>query len=118
MLYAVTGVEEFTDWAYLGRVGERVWNLVRAFNARDGFDRRHDTLPRRFQAESLHVIDAEGEGQMVRNLDKFLDEYYKLRGWTENGIPTREKLAELGLDYVIKDMEPFLKKAKSVESSE
>ena len=46
---------------------------------------------------------------MVRNLDAFLDEYYRLRGWTANGIPTPEKLAELGLGYVVKDMEPFLK---------
>ena len=110
MLHAVTGIEEFADWAYLGRVGERVWNLDRAFNTRDGFDRRHDTLPRRFQTEPLHVIDAEGEGSMVRNLDGFLDEYYKLRGWTANGIPSREKLEELGLDYVVRDMEPFLNK--------
>jgi aldehyde:ferredoxin oxidoreductase len=111
MLHAVTGIAEFADWAYLGRVGERVWNLDRAFNARDGFDRRHDTLPQRLQTEPLHVIDAEGEGQMVRNLDGFLDEYYKLRGWTENGIPSRQKLEELGLGYVVGDMEPFLKKA-------
>ncbi len=109
MLHAATGIEEFADWAYLGRVGERVWNLDRAFNARDGFDRRHDTLPQRLQTEPLHVMDAEGEGQMVRNLEGFLDEYYKLRGWTENGIPSREKLEELGLGYVVKDMEPFLK---------
>jgi len=59
--------------------------------------------------EPLHVIDAEGEGSMVRDLDAFLDEYYRLRGWTGNGIPTPEKLMELGLDYVVKDMEPFLK---------
>lgn len=107
MLFAVTGIEEFTDWAYLGRVGERVWNLDRAFNVRDGFDRRHDTLPQRFQTEPLHVIDAEGEGSMVKNLDGFLDEYYRLRGWTGNGIPTREKLEELGLGYVVKDMAPY-----------
>jgi len=111
MLRAVTGIEEFADWAYLGRVGERVWNLDRAFNARDGFDRRHDTLPERMQTEPLHVIDADGEGQMVRDLDGFLDEYYKLRGWTANGIPSREKLEELGLGYVGEDMEPLLKKA-------
>jgi aldehyde:ferredoxin oxidoreductase len=49
---------------------------------------------------------------MVRTLDKFLDEYYQLRGWTEAGIPTREKLKELGLNYVIKDMEPFWNKTK------
>ena len=109
MLTAVTGIEEFSDRAYLGRVGERVWNLDRAFNARDGFDRRHDTLPKRFQTEPLHVIDAEGEGSMIQDLNKFLDEYYRLRGWTENGIPSREKLEELGLGYAVKDMEPFYK---------
>ncbi len=47
----------------------------------------------------------------MRNLDGFLDEYYKLRGWTENGIPKREKLEESGLGYVVKDMEPLLKRA-------
>ncbi|MGD9142734.1 MAG: aldehyde ferredoxin oxidoreductase family protein [Dehalococcoidia bacterium] len=110
MLVAATGIEEFGDWEYLGRVGERVWNLDRAFNVRDGFDRRHDTLPQRFQTEPLHVIDAEGEGSMVRDLDGFLDEYYRLRGWSENGIPGAEKLKELGLEYVVGDMEPFLNK--------
>jgi aldehyde:ferredoxin oxidoreductase len=46
---------------------------------------------------------------MVKDLDAFLDEYYRLRGWSENGIPMPEKLRELGLDHVVKDMEPFLK---------
>jgi aldehyde:ferredoxin oxidoreductase len=108
MLTAVTGIEEFADEAYLNRVGERVWNLDRAFNVRDGFNRQHDTLPQRFQTEPLHTREAQGEGQIVRTLDKFLDEYYQLRGWTPNGIPSREKLEELGLGYVVKDIEPFL----------
>jgi len=110
MLVAATGIEEFADWSYLDKVGDRIINLDRAFNVRDGFDRRQDTLPKRFQTEPLHTITAEGEGQMVRSLDKFLDEYYNLRGWTQNGIPAPEKLRELGLDYVAKDMEPFIKK--------
>ena len=109
MLVAATGIEEFGDWGYIRQVGERVWNLDRAFNAREGIDRRHDTLPQRFQTEPLHVTDAEGEGSVVRDLEGFLDEYYRLRGWSQNGIPGREKLKELGLEYVIKDMEPFLK---------
>ena len=111
MMAAVTGIEEFSDWDYLTKVGERVWNLDRAFNARDGFNRRHDTLPQRVQTEPLHTREADGEGQVVRTLDMFLDEYYQLRGWTEAGIPSREKLQELGLGYVVKDMEPFLGKA-------
>jgi aldehyde:ferredoxin oxidoreductase len=113
MMAAVTGIEEFADWNYLSKVGERVWNLDRAFNTRDGFDRRHDTLPKRVQTEPLHTREAPGEGQMVRTLDKFLDEYYKLRGWTEAGIPSREKLQELGLGYIVKDIEPFWNKTRT-----
>lgn len=114
MLMAVTGIEEFSDWNYLRKVGERVWNLDRAFNVRDGFNRQHDTLPQRFQTEPLHTREAPGEGEMVKTLDKFLDEYYQLRGWTKRGIPTREKLHELGLGYVVKDIEPFLNNPQHV----
>jgi len=108
MLAAATGIEEFADNQYLSRVGDRIVNLDHAFNVRDGFDRRHDTLPKRVQCEPLHTLGAPGEGQMVRTLDKFLDEYYRMRGWTQNGIPTPAKLKSLGLDFAIKDMEPFL----------
>ena len=109
MLAAATGINEFDDWNYLCKVGERIVNLDHAFNVRDGFDRRHDTLPQRVRTEPLHSGNAPGEGQTVRTLDKFLDEYYRLRGWTSNGIPTSEKLDELGLSFAIKDMEAFLK---------
>lgn len=108
MLVAATGIKEFADWDYLNKVGERIWNLDRAFNVRDGFDRAQDTLPQRIQSEPLHTSKAPGEGEVVRTLDKFLDEYYQLRGWTNEGIPTRKKLEELGLGYVVKDIEPFL----------
>ena len=109
MLKAVTGIEEFADWGYLNMVGERVWNLDRAFNVRDGFDRRHDTLPVRVQTEPLeHTGKAEGEGQMVSNLNCFLDDYYRLSGWNNNGIPTMEKLRELNLDFAVEDIKPLL----------
>jgi aldehyde:ferredoxin oxidoreductase len=108
MLQTATGIKEFADRSYLSRVAERIWNLERAFSVREGFDRTHDILPRRFQTEPLHTIDAEGEGQVLRKLDQFLDEYYQLRGWTKTGIPSREKLQELSLEYVVKDIEPFL----------
>jgi len=105
MLAAATGMEEFADQTYLAKVGEKLVNLDRAFNVREGFTRTEDTLPQRFLSEPLHTIKADGEGQMIRSLDKFLDEYYRLRGWTREGIPTREKLEELGLGYVVKDMQ-------------
>lgn len=114
MLDAATGIEEFADWDYINTVGERIVNMDHAFNVREGFDRRHDTLPQRIQTEPvLHTGNAEGEGQMVRTLDRFLDEYYQLRGWTKKGIPTRQKLEELGLGDITKDMEPFLNQTPS-----
>ncbi|MFC2045640.1 aldehyde ferredoxin oxidoreductase C-terminal domain-containing protein [Chloroflexota bacterium] len=104
MLTAITGIEQFADYAYLQQVGDRIINLERAFNVREGFDRQHDTLPRRMLNEPLLTRGAPGEGQMVRHLDKFLDQYYQIRGWTKEGIPSAEKLKKLNLSHVISDM--------------
>jgi aldehyde:ferredoxin oxidoreductase len=104
MLAAARGVDQFADKEYLMRVGERIFNLERAFNIREGFNRQQDTLPRRMLSEPLHTRGAPGEGQMVKNQDKFLDRYYQLRGWTKEGIPSSKKLNELGLGYVLDDI--------------
>jgi aldehyde:ferredoxin oxidoreductase len=104
MLVAATGIEEIADPNYLRCVGERIVNLERAFNVREGFRRKDDTFPKRMLIEPLHTGSAPGEGQMIRNLDKFLDRYYEIRGWTPEGVPTPKKLDELGLSYVVKDM--------------
>jgi aldehyde:ferredoxin oxidoreductase len=103
LLAAARGIEAFTDNAYLSKVGARLFNLERAFNVREGFDRKQDTLPERIRKEPLHTRKAPGEGQMVSHQDEFLDKYYSLRGWTKEGRPTPEKLKELGLDFVLKD---------------
>jgi aldehyde:ferredoxin oxidoreductase len=81
-----------------------MFNLERAFNVREGFSRKQDTLPERMRTEPLHTRRAKGEGQMVSHQDEFLDKYYQLRGWTKEGIPSAEKLKELHLDFVLKDM--------------
>ena len=47
--------------------------------------------------EPLHTGDAEGEGEIVRHQDEFLDRYYELRGWSKEGVPSEEKLASLNL---------------------
>ncbi len=79
----------------LQRIGERIWNLERLFNLREGFTRADDTLPPRI----LNEAPAEGpsRGQTV-DLDLMLDEYYRFRGWDPAGVPTPPKLRELGLD--------------------
>ncbi|MBN1161121.1 MAG: aldehyde ferredoxin oxidoreductase family protein [Dehalococcoidales bacterium] len=104
LLAAARGIDLYKDDAYLAQVGDRMFNLERAFNLREGFGRKDDYLPKRIRTEPLHTREAEGEGQMVSHSDEFLDKYYSLRGWTKQGVPTDKKLKELGLDAVIKDI--------------
>lgn len=97
---AVTGFS--IDEKDVLKIGERIINIERAFNAREGFGREHDTLPERMLKEPMP--DGPAKGQVV-NLDAMLDDYYEIRGWDKNtGIPTREKLLELGLDDAAKDV--------------
>ncbi|MCZ7382354.1 MAG: aldehyde ferredoxin oxidoreductase family protein [Candidatus Methanoperedens sp.] len=86
MLSAATGVDYSTE--EFRKCGERIWNLERLFNIGAGFSRKDDTLPERF---------FESGGLDRAEFEKALDEYYSLRGWDENGVPTREKLKELEL---------------------
>ena len=81
-------------------VGERINNLARAFNAREGFGRAEDTLPERVLTEPLQSGASKGHLVRKQDLKEMLDEYYGARDWdVDTGIPTRKKLAELGLDY-------------------
>ncbi|NPV08605.1 MAG: aldehyde ferredoxin oxidoreductase family protein [Anaerolineae bacterium] len=91
-----------TGWDITGeevrRIGERIVNLERLFNAREGISRRDDTLPRRFLEEPLPEGCGESTGSVLE-LGPMLDEYYRARGWeATTGLPTREKLLELGLE--------------------
>ena len=85
------------------KAGERVYNLARAFNVREGLTRADDTLPKRLLEEPLP--EGPAEGHKVEKLDQMLDAYYEFRGWDKKtGKPTPEKLKELGLDYVVDKM--------------
>ena len=97
MLTAVRGIEQYSDNDYLRRVGERIFNLERMFNVREGFRREDDTHPQRIRTEPLMTRGAQGEGQIVGYQDEFLDRYYELRGWLKDGVPSAEKLNELNL---------------------
>lgn len=84
------------------RVGERVNNLARVFNGREGFGRADDTLPRRLMEESIKAGASAGQRIASEDLDLMLDEYYEARGWDkETGMPTRAKLLELGLEEIV-----------------
>ena len=105
MLVAALGVPRLGSSDYLAYVGEKVYNLERCFNIREGFTRKDDTLPRRMYTEPLKGGIRDGE--VIRKPDTIIDEYYDARGWDGNGIPTRETLARLGLDEVDKDIARF-----------
>ena len=95
-LTAVTG-EHFTA-NDLMMVGERVWNLERLYNLREGFGKADDTLPKRMLDEP--VAEGPSKGFTVK-LDPMLDEYYAFRGWDQNGVPRPKKLKELSLEFAI-----------------
>ncbi|MBW2318112.1 MAG: aldehyde ferredoxin oxidoreductase family protein [Deltaproteobacteria bacterium] len=75
-------------------IGERIWNMERAFNMKAGFGGDDDALPDRFVKEPLS--DGPAEGQLSR-LKEMLPEYYNLRGWDETGKPRTDTLQSLGL---------------------
>lgn len=99
LMEAVTGLSLTPE--QVQQVGERVNNLARAFNVREGFTRADDTFPERLMTEPLKAGGSKGHMISRQDLDQMLDEYYSLRGWdVKTGKPTREKLTELGLGYV------------------
>jgi len=101
-LEAVSSIlgHEFTYEDYM-KLGERVWNIERVFNVREGITRADDTLPARLLEEPLTT--GQGKGHVAK-IDNLIDPYYEVRGWDENGKPTPEKLKELGLEDIIKHL--------------
>jgi len=100
ILAAVTGWE--TGTVEILRVAERTLTMTRLFNTREGFTAADDNLPKRFfqpkrnGALSTKLYDAE-------QLERAKSYYYTLMGWTEKtGIPTPEKLQELGIEWIAK----------------
>ncbi|NMB64445.1 MAG: aldehyde ferredoxin oxidoreductase family protein [Spirochaetes bacterium] len=79
----------------LVEIGERIYTLERLINVSRGIDRQSDVLPYRVMNEP--IPDGPSKGWMCTNedLQKMLDEYYRLRGWDKNGIPTKETLKRL-----------------------
>jgi aldehyde:ferredoxin oxidoreductase len=99
------GVEDYKDMinAVLGTTwtgedillaGERIWNLEKMFNLEAGIDSSQDTLPKRLLEDPIESGPSKGN---VTRLSETLPEYYKLRGWDVDGIPTSERKTLLGL---------------------
>jgi aldehyde:ferredoxin oxidoreductase len=99
LLNAVTGRQETLD--SLLQIGERIWNLKRAFNNRLGLTHADDKLPKLL----LQPLAEGGTQGHVPDLELMLTEYYETRGWDpETGKPGREKLEELELGWVAEDL--------------
>ncbi|HZD57899.1 MAG TPA: aldehyde ferredoxin oxidoreductase family protein [Anaerolineales bacterium] len=99
---AVTGWD--VDLAELMEVGERRLNLLRAFNAREGFGRRDDALPKKFFKPLGGKGPTAGTAIDPQELESALDLYYQVLDWTPDGIPTPAKLADLGLQWVAEQL--------------
>jgi len=100
---AATGIAEFGDQRYLDRVGERIVCLERCFNIREGLRRKDDTLPDRFLKEPLQEAGP-STGEVIRDFEGLLDEYYHYMGYDEEGVPTEGKLRELGLGDLFQEL--------------
>jgi len=100
---SVTGGELLT-------VGERIVNLERLYNVRQGFARADDRLPARFTTEPAPLYDYDEDAEsgdvrspepirygLLHDFDAMLDRYYDLRGWTRNGVPAPQTLKRLAL---------------------
>jgi len=90
--------------------GERIFNLERCFNIREGIRRKDDSIPQRFcQVPAFGPFSQDaGRATSKEELDAMLDEYYEARGWEkETGIPSERKLKELWLGDVARELAKY-----------
>jgi len=97
MIRAVTGWDMTVD--ELMEVGKRRLNLFRTFNAREGLDRQADKLPKKFFKQLAGQGPTAGIALTHEEVESAIDEYYKLAGWTANGVPTRETLKQHDIEW-------------------
>ncbi|MHA1973678.1 MAG: aldehyde ferredoxin oxidoreductase family protein [Candidatus Hodarchaeales archaeon] len=100
MIEALIGQEFSEDDFRLS--GERIYNLAHLFNVREGASRKDDTLPKRLLEEPLPEGPAKGH---TVDLEPLLDAYFEYRGWDNNGIPTKETLSRLSLEWALEKMD-------------
>ena len=81
----------------LKQVGERVWNIERLFNLREGLSRKDDTLPERLFTVPIHDGPSKGAVVNKEDFEAELGQYYSIWGWSPEGVPTPETIARLEL---------------------
>ena len=85
----------------LKKSGERINNLKKMFNIREGWTINHDTLPKRILNEPIKTGIATGVELSENDLNKMIQSYYKSRGWTDSGLITKQKLRDLNLLEIV-----------------
>ncbi|MEM2917829.1 MAG: aldehyde ferredoxin oxidoreductase family protein, partial [Candidatus Bathyarchaeia archaeon] len=99
---SVTGIKICPE--KLRDAGERIYNLEKAYNIREGWKRNDDYPPPRIMEDPIPSGAAKGSLVKKEEFDAMLDAYFEARGWDIKGIPTKRKLLELGLDDLVKDL--------------
>ncbi|MEM3616859.1 MAG: aldehyde ferredoxin oxidoreductase family protein [Candidatus Bathyarchaeia archaeon] len=92
--------------------GERINNLARVINVREGLGRKDDMLPWKVMNQPI-PDEGPSKGAFVtkEEMELMLDDYYEARGWTRDGVPTPEKLKALGMEDLIPIVEAKFQKA-------
>lgn len=106
--FTVYGYENAAEWldalgynhdeSDLETIGERIYNLTRLFNVREGFDSADDSLPERLKQPLGNGGPADGNMITDEEFEEMLSEYYELRGWTADGVPQTETLERLDIE--------------------
>ncbi|MCK5220002.1 MAG: aldehyde ferredoxin oxidoreductase, partial [Candidatus Aminicenantes bacterium] len=95
VLQALTGLK--VDVQKLLELGEKISNMTRMYNYRNGRSRSSDTLPERFFSEKQEAGMFKGKYLTKEIFSDWLDKYYHVRGWDAEGFPTPEKLNDLSI---------------------
>jgi aldehyde:ferredoxin oxidoreductase len=111
MYSLVTGIPMTGEELHVA--GQRISNLARIYNLREGLGRADDHVPIRCMKDPIKSGVAKGSLVTQKELDLLLDDYYETRGWTQEGIPTKEKLKELELGSYEEYVKKMRKKSKS-----
>ena len=100
---AATGIHY--DWKDILECGDRVYTVEYAILRRYGLGKESDFPPERFFVETIPDGPTKGRILNKEKYEKMLHEYYKIRGYNSNGVPTKEKLEDLGLSDIARDLE-------------
>ena len=93
LLTLITGKEWTVE--EMSEVGRRVINIARAFNQREGFNRAHDTVPKRVVKDALKSGPAAGQVIPPEAFEDMLDQYYEVMGWNKDGTMPEELIQSI-----------------------